>query len=81
MGVVMAAQYLSLTQAAEILGIHPQTIRRAIARGDIPAFRVGFGRGRIRREDLEVILRPVSSRSEVAEALADLVEEAERGAE
>lgn len=32
---------ISVTKAAEILAVHPATIRRMIARGELPAKRVG----------------------------------------
>jgi excisionase family DNA binding protein len=35
------AQALSITEAAKRLGVHRETLRAAIARGEIPAGRVG----------------------------------------
>lgn len=37
----VAAALISVTQAAQILAVHPATIRRMIARGELPAKRVG----------------------------------------
>lgn len=37
-------QYYTLQQVAEILSLHPETVRRYLARGDLPAIKVGEGR-------------------------------------
>lgn len=50
---------ITIGQAAEILGCHPQTIRRAIAAGSLPAYRFGPRAIRLRRSDVEAALRPV----------------------
>lgn len=47
-------------EAASLLGVHVKTVRRHIANGDLRALRVGqTGRYRIRRRDLDDLLRPV----------------------
>lgn len=52
----------SIDEAAEYLGVNPRTIRRRIAEGEIPAFRIAGTRTiRIRLEDLEASLRPIPS--------------------
>ena len=51
--------FISLTQAAEMLGISVPTLRRRIAAGELPAFRSGRRIIRIRVSDLEAILRRV----------------------
>jgi len=35
--------FVSLAEAAALKGVHYQTVRRAIARGDLPALKVGRG--------------------------------------
>jgi excisionase family DNA binding protein len=56
----MATQWLTLNEAAEHVGVHPRTIRRLIASGDLKAHRIGKSRiMRIRSEDLEAAFRPV----------------------
>ncbi len=45
-------------QVAEIFQVSEQTVRRMIARGELPAYRVG-AQIRVRPEDVERMLRPV----------------------
>lgn len=40
---MMSDQFVSLTEAAARKGVHYQTVRRAIARGDLRALKVGGG--------------------------------------
>ncbi len=57
-------EMISITEAAERLGVNHFTIRRAINRGEIPAYRLGTGRTiRIRVIDLNKALRPVTNLS------------------
>lgn len=57
-------EMISITEAAERLGVNHFTIRRAINRGEIPAYRLGTGRTiRIRVSDLNKALRPVTNLS------------------
>lgn len=52
----------SIDEGAEYLGVNPRTVRRRIAGGEIPAFRIAGTRTiRIRLEDLEAALVPVPS--------------------
>lgn len=53
--------FVSLTQAADILGISVHTLRRRIAAGELPAFRTGKRIIRVRVSDLERMLRRVPS--------------------
>lgn len=49
-----ADHYLPLTASAAYLGMHRDTLRRAIDRGELPAIKVGpRGDLRIRRRDLD----------------------------
>ena len=49
--------YYTLEEAARVLKLHPQTLRRWIREGKLPARR--FGRQfRLRREDLEHVAQP-----------------------
>ena len=47
-------EYLSIPQLAAMLKITPQTLRRHIREGQIPAARIG-GHWRVRRSDLEAL--------------------------
>lgn len=51
--------FISLSAAADILGISDHTLRRRIASGELPAFRTGRRIIRIRVSDLEKLLRRV----------------------
>jgi len=51
--------FVSLAQAADILGISVHTLRRRIAAGELPAFRTGRRIIRVRLEDLERLLKRV----------------------
>ncbi len=57
----MGTELLSVEQAATYLGVNRLTVRRRIASGDIPAYRLGPRLIRIRPEDLDALLRPIPS--------------------
>jgi excisionase family DNA binding protein len=52
---------ITIPQAAQRLGVEPRTVRRYIASGKLPAYRIG-GEGfiRINADDVERLLVPVS---------------------
>lgn len=47
---------LTTTQAAALLGVHPQTLRKLVRAGILPAYRVGH-HYRLHPTDLEAFLR------------------------
>lgn len=51
--------FISLSAAADTLGISVHTLRRRIAAGELPAFRSGRRIIRVRVGDLEKVLRRV----------------------
>jgi excisionase family DNA binding protein len=53
--------FISLSGAAEMLGLSVKTVRRRIADGELPAFRTGHRIIRIRVSDLETMLRRIPS--------------------
>jgi excisionase family DNA binding protein len=53
------ARFLSVAQAADELGVTERFIRKLITNGDLQAVKVGTRLIRIRRTDLEDLLRPV----------------------
>jgi excisionase family DNA binding protein len=56
--------YLTINQTAELLGVHANSVRRFIARGELPAVRLGHGaraRVRIDPRDLGALTEPVRS--------------------
>lgn len=51
--------FISLSTAADILGISVHTLRRRIAAGELPAFRTGRRIIRVRIADIDKLLRPI----------------------
>lgn len=51
--------FISLSAAADMLGISVHTLRRRIAAGELPAFRSGRRIIRVRVRDLETLMRRV----------------------
>lgn len=56
-------QYESLEAAAERLDVHPRSLRRAIARGELTGYRFGRKMIRIDREDVDALLQPIPTAS------------------
>ena len=54
----VTSEWITLEDAAITASVHEATVRRAIARGDLPAYRVGRSL-RIRREDLPLMFRAI----------------------
>ena len=53
--------FLSVAEAADELHVTERFIRKLIANGDLDAVRIGTRLVRIRRSDLDALLRPVHS--------------------
>lgn len=53
MDLAAADNWLNLSEAAEILGVHPSTVRLWADRGEIPAHRTAGGHRRFRRVEIE----------------------------
>lgn len=53
--------YLSIPQAAEIMGVCDKTVRRHIAAGRLRAYRCGRRLIRVRIEDIENLMREIPS--------------------
>jgi excisionase family DNA binding protein len=51
--------YLSLGSAADYVGFSERTLRRYIAEGLVPAYRIGPRQLRLKRCDLDALMRPV----------------------
>src|SRR5579872_832653 len=58
-------RYLTVPQAAQILSVHPSTIRRWIDQGRLPAYRLGPKRIAVRAHDLTGVIAPRSAGSEI----------------
>ncbi len=50
---------VTIPEAADFLGCHPRTIRRRIASGELPAYRVGSRMIRVSEDDLQVLLQRI----------------------
>lgn len=55
------SRFISLAEAAEYLSVTDRTVRNFIARGDLPAYRIGSRALRINRDDLDRIITPVTT--------------------
>lgn len=53
-----AESLLTIQQSATLAAVHPESIRRAVKRGALPAVRSLGRHPRIRRSDLELFLAP-----------------------
>jgi len=68
----MKSQVLSVGEVAEMLGVHPATIRRLVGRGELPAIRVGAA-VRVPRGFVEGLLASATTASTpAAPAAADV---------
>ncbi|HEY7030502.1 MAG TPA: helix-turn-helix domain-containing protein [Thermomicrobiales bacterium] len=54
-------EFLTVAEAAKALRVDRSTVRRWIANGDLPAYRVGPRRVRIKRDDLAQVVRPTTA--------------------
>lgn len=52
-------RWLSQAEAADYLGITDRTLRRMVARGDLPGYRLGPRLTRFDQSDLDALLRPI----------------------
>ena len=50
---------MTLQQAAVYIATSVMTVRRLIARGELPAYACGKRGLRVRREDLDALMKPV----------------------
>ncbi|MCH1867073.1 helix-turn-helix domain-containing protein [Nocardioides sp. CFH 31398] len=70
-------QYVSVDDAAAILSCNPKTVRRAIARNELRAHRVGSSRLiRIARADVEALLRPAVKAAGLDDYVRQIVDQA-----
>ncbi len=56
---VLDEEFVTIAEAARVLRVSPSTIRRWIGEGDLPAYRVGRRRVRVRKPDLARLIAPV----------------------
>jgi excisionase family DNA binding protein len=60
---ITGPEFLTLAQAAEIFGTSERTVRRLIASGSLPAFRIGPRTIRVRAEDVLAQAKPIPAGS------------------
>jgi excisionase family DNA binding protein len=60
------ARYVSMDAAAEELGVSERTVRRMISEGHLPGYRVGKRVIRIKREDLDSLIRRIPTAGDAA---------------
>ena len=53
---MMVSEWLSLSEVAEMLGVHPSTVRSWADQGRLPTHRTEGGHRRFRRADVELWL-------------------------
>lgn len=56
----MSKKYITLTQAAELVGLHPRTLRKKVASGELRAYRMGRTL-RFKPEDVEALFTPTDA--------------------
>ena len=58
MSIVLDEEYVSIAEAARLLGVHPTTIRRWMTEGSLAGYRVGHRRILLKRADLSRLITP-----------------------
>src|SRR5438067_6703769 len=58
MRTILDEVYVTIPEAAELLQVHPSSIRRWIDAGDLPAHRIGQRRILVKRADLANLITP-----------------------
>jgi len=59
-------EYCTIKEVAEIVGVHPNTVRNWIDNGDLKAYKLGKV-VRIRKEDLEAFAKEIDGREDKKE--------------
>ena len=54
----MSPRWVSVDDAAELLSVHPTTLRRMLRRGELPAIRVG----KLWRIDIDAVTAPTTQK-------------------
>ena len=72
MGTMLDEDLVTVVEAAALLKVHTSTIRRWIAQGDLPAYRVGQRRVALKRDDLSKLISEARPRADDGSAAANL---------
>ena len=59
MSTILNQDYVTVAEAAELVRVAPSSIRRWIKAGDLPAYRFGHHRVRIKRDELARLVAPL----------------------
>jgi excisionase family DNA binding protein len=70
MRTILDEQYVTVPEAAKLVGVHAASIRRWIDSGQLPAHRVGRRRVLIKRADLAKLITPARSEQEKGGAMS-----------
>src|SRR3954471_19545703 len=66
MSTILDEEYVTISEAAKLLQVHPSSIRRWIDAGDLPAHRVGQRRILVKRADLANLITPARAEQDKA---------------
>jgi excisionase family DNA binding protein len=72
MRTLLADEYLNVQEAAAALKVNKSTIRRWIARGDLPAYRIGKRRIALKRSDVVALIGPARGYAEKGGDMAQI---------
>jgi excisionase family DNA binding protein len=75
---MLSDEYLSVQEAAADLKVAASTIRRWIAYGDLPAYRIGKRRIALKRSDVATLITSVGQPTEKGDGVAQLDRQAFR---
>lgn len=73
MSTAPAPDLLTVSEAAQILRVAPETIRRRVRDGSLPACRLGSRAIRIHRADVEIAATPAPGAGTLEEHIAKIV--------
>lgn len=72
MSTLLDEDLLTVAEAAALLKVHTSTIRRWIAQGDLPSYRVGQRRMGLKRDDLAKLIRAARAEDDDAAVASEL---------
>jgi len=60
-------EFVTVAEAAALLRVAPSTVRRWIREGDVPAYRIGWRRVALKRDDLSNLITPAGTSIETSD--------------
>ena len=64
-------EFVTVAEAAALLRVAPSTVRRWIREGDVPAYRIGWRRVALKRDDLSNLITPAGTSIETSDKVGD----------